>query len=124
MSESQGRNEGFYILPEILSQAIPASSPEFNVGAPAIPQSRKLFAVETRISVEQHGTILAPGFKPGPDQSLRIGDRVRLKCPDGSALRATIGGLDFFHPGPNGEWALLVGLPESEVPVGTEVWSA
>jgi hypothetical protein len=123
MSENQGRNEGFHILPEIVCRAIPASSPEFNVGSPPIPQSRKLFTVETRTPVEQHGTILYPGFNPGPDERLRIGDRVRLRRPDGLELRAAIGGLVFFHPGPNGEWAILVSLEESQVPIGTEVWS-
>lgn len=43
---------------------------------------------------------------------------------DGSELRVIINGMDFTNPGPRGEFAILVALPVSNAPAGTEVWSA
>jgi len=53
----------------------------------------------------------------------RIGDLLCLRRPDGSELQIAISGFDLFHPGPHGEYAVLVALPKAEVPLATEVWS-
>jgi hypothetical protein len=85
--------------------------------------ARKLFNVEDFFSIKGRGTVLLPGLVPEGDERFRIGDLLRLWRPDGSELQVAISGFDFFHPGPHGEYAVLVALPKAEVPLGTEVWS-
>ena len=125
MAENRGRNEGFRFVDEFVCEAIPNPSWAGQAnGQPAKKRApRKLFTVAGLFTVENRGTILAPGLTPEPDENFRIGDPIHLRRPDGSEIRVGIRGLDFFHPGPNGEWAVLVAVPESDVPIGTEVWS-
>ena len=85
--------------------------------------ARKLFNVEDSFTVHHRGTMLLPGLIPEGDERFRIGDTLRLRRPDGTELRVAVDGFDFFHPGPNGEYAVLIALPKAEVPRGTEVWS-
>jgi hypothetical protein len=85
--------------------------------------ARKLFNVKDSFSIKGRGTVLLPGLAPEGDERFRIGDSLCLRRPDGTELRVAIGGFDFFHPGPQGEYAVLIALPKAEVPLGTEVWS-
>ncbi len=85
--------------------------------------ARKLFTVEDTFTIRGRGTILVPGLAPEGDEHFRIGDALRLVRADGSEVATAINGLDFFNPGPQGQIAVVVALPKSEVPVDTEVWS-
>lgn len=85
--------------------------------------ARKLFTVEQAFTIRPRGIILLPGLMPEGEERFRVGDKLRLVCPDGSDLVTAIKGLDLFNLGPRGETAVMVPLQESEVPVGTEVWS-
>jgi hypothetical protein len=123
MAEKRWEHEPIHFLEEIVCQAIPEPPSVDGNGRAAKTAPRKLFSVETRFEVQDRGTILGPGLISEPDEFFRVGQSIQLRRPDGSELRVSIRGLDFFHPGPNGEWAILVGLEESEVPIGTEVWS-
>jgi hypothetical protein len=84
---------------------------------------RKLFTVEDTFAIRGRGTFLVPGIVPEGDERFRIGDALRLVHPDGSELMTAISGIDFFNPGPQAQYPVLVALPKSEVPIGTEVWS-
>jgi hypothetical protein len=86
--------------------------------------ARRLFTVEDVFTIRRRGTILVPGIVPEGDERFRIGDVLRLRRPDGSELQATIDGIHSFNVGVHGGYAIVVALPKSEVPVGTEVWSA
>lgn len=121
MSEKQGRNGGIRVLEEFICEAVPEIIPPGTVFHKRSP--RKLFVVERVSTVEKHGTVLAPGLIPQSNENFRIGSEILLRRPDGTELRVSIGGLDYFHPGPKGEWLVLVNLMESDVPIGTEVWS-
>jgi len=92
-------------------------------GGVSPPMARKLFLVEETFTVQRRGTILLPGLAPEDQERSGIGDPLRLLRPDGSELRVAIAGMDWFHPGPGGEIAILVALSKFEVPAGTEVWS-
>jgi hypothetical protein len=85
--------------------------------------ARKLFSVEEVFTVHHRGTMLLPGLTPQADERFSIGDLLLLRRPDGSEVQVNIDGIDLVHPGPNGEYAVLVALPKPEVPLGTEIWS-
>ncbi len=85
--------------------------------------SRRLFTVEDTFTIRGRGIILAPGIVPEGDERFRIGDALRLRRPDGSEVEATIDGIDFFNV-PHGTYPIVVKLSKSDVPLGTEVWSA
>ncbi|MBL8848209.1 MAG: hypothetical protein JNG89_00925 [Planctomycetaceae bacterium] len=85
--------------------------------------ARKLFTVDQSFTIRQRGTILVPGLVPEGEERFRAGDALRLVYPDGSDIETTIKGLDLLNLGPQGETAVLVAWQESEVPIGTEVWS-
>lgn len=123
MSEKQWEHEPIHVVEEIVCEAIPETSSLKPNGRVGKKTPRRLFIVEARSTLPDRGTILAPGLTSKPDEFFRVGDRIELRRPDGSEVRVSICGLDFFHPGPNGECSVLVGLSEAEVPIGTEVWS-
>lgn len=83
---------------------------------------RKLLTVEDTFSLEQRGTVFAPGLTPAGDERFFIGDPLRLVRPDGTEIVTAIKGID-LKTGPQGQLFVLVPLPKFEVPVGTEVWS-
>jgi hypothetical protein len=85
--------------------------------------ARKLFTVEDTFTIRGRGTVLVPGLVPESDERFRIGDSLRLVHPDGSELVVAISGIEFFNPGPQAQYPVLVALPKSEVPIGSEVWS-
>ncbi len=85
--------------------------------------SRHLFTVEDTFTIRGRGTILVPGIVPEGDGRFRIGDALRLRRPNGSEVEATIDGIECFNV-PQGTYPIVVGLPKSDVPLGTEVWSA
>jgi hypothetical protein len=86
--------------------------------------ARKLFTVEGVFSIQRRGTILIPGLVPERDGRFVIGKTLRLLRPDGTETQTAITGLDRFSPPLSaGPFAVMVALPKSEVPIGTEVWS-
>lgn len=119
MSQKGGRNEGIRVLEEFICEAVPAPAGAIAEKSPR----RRLFTVERTWKVEKYGTVLAPGVIPEATEVFRPGRVIALRRPDGTELRTSISGLDYFHLGANGESLVLVNLPESDVPVGTEVWS-
>jgi hypothetical protein len=83
---------------------------------------RRLLVVRQRIWLRGKGLILTPGFIPTSSDSVRPGDRVILRCPDGSTREATVQGTR--HTLTENEVDLLLGeVTKDEVPIGTEVWS-
>jgi hypothetical protein len=85
--------------------------------------ARKLFTVEESFTVSQRGTFLMPGLVHEGDERFRIGDPLRLVRPDGSEIVTGINDFHVLNPGLQGEIAVMVALPKSGVPAGTEVWS-
>ncbi len=86
--------------------------------------ARRLFIVEDVFTIHRRGIVLVPGIVPQGDERFCIGDALRLRHPDGSELPATIDGIDLFNLDAHGGFAIVLVLPKSEVPIGTEVWSA
>jgi hypothetical protein len=85
--------------------------------------ARRLFTVEEVFTIHWRGTILVPGIVPEGDERFHIGDTLRLRRPDESELLVTIDGIDLFNVSEAGAYSIVVALPKSEVPLGTEVWS-
>lgn len=119
MAERHWQPERMHVFAEIICEAIPAPAGAIAEKSPR----RRLFTVERTWIVEKYGTVLAPGIIPEATEVFRPGRIIALRRPDGTGLRTSMTGLDYFHPGANGESSVLVNLPESDVPVGTEVWS-
>ena len=55
----------------------------------------------------------------------RIGDRIVLLRPDGSAIDARIDGLEIHSPNPRRDVLIVLKyMAREDVPAGTEVWSS
>lgn len=87
-----------------------------------------LFTVELAFQITGRGCVLAPG--PSVEvgaQTVRIGDRIRLRRPDGDCIDTVIRGLEMLgrRPRPQVITAPIL-LPKdftkADVPEGTEVW--
>jgi hypothetical protein len=78
-----------------------------------------LFTVEDSFVISERGIVLAPGV-PG-DKSVRVGDMVELRSPDGSVFTSKIKGIEFSS---NQNIPLLLShlLSKEDIPAGTEVW--
>ncbi len=86
--------------------------------------ARRLFVVEDTFAIRTRGLVLVPGLVPVGAERFRSGDPIELRRPDGSALAATIGGLEMLSPDPSRGLTLLIsGMAKDDVPIGTEVWS-
>ena len=86
---------------------------------------RLAFTVADSFSVRGVGLLLAPGVGD-LDPPLRIGDRLRLVRPDGSAVASAVRSLHMLHapnPVPNPFLAVARFQP-ADVPPGTAVWVA
>ena len=73
---------------------------------------RCLFTVSDRFTVTGRGIVLLPGLKPVGDERFKVGDKIRLRRPDGQDLIVTIAGLELPHP--NLEREVLILLREFE----------
>src|SRR5208337_2384973 len=87
--------------------------------------TRRLFTVEDTFLIQGRGLVPVPGIVPQGDERFRIGDKIRLKRPDGSEIEWQIGGLEMLCPRPRPDEVviLLKSLTKDDVPAGTEVWS-
>ena len=87
--------------------------------------NRLLFVVEDTFDIPERGVVAAPGIIPEDDECFRIGDRLRVKRPDGSSLDTSIASLELLSPNPTR--AVVVMFPKdiskSDIPAGSEVWS-
>lgn len=86
---------------------------------------RLAFTVADGFLVRGVGLLLTPGVG-GLDPPLRIGDRLRLVRPDGSAVGSVVRALHLLHapnPIPN-PFLALPELQPADVPPGTAVWVA
>ena len=85
---------------------------------------RCLFTVSDRFTVIGRGIVLIPGLKPISEQRFKVGDKIRLKRPDGTDVIVVIAGLELPVPNPENEVLILLReFGKEDVPVGTEVWS-
>ena len=74
----------------------------------------------------QDGSLhFAPGvpFAVAGKLRLKAGDQLELRRHDGTTLRSSVLGLDFFLPS-NGIVGFSLGktLSKGDIPVGTEIW--
>jgi hypothetical protein len=86
---------------------------------------RLAFTVADSFPVRGVGLLLAPGVGD-LDPPLRIGDRLRLVRPDGSAVASVVRALHLLYA-PNPIPNPFLALPEfqpADVPPGTAVWVA
>ena len=86
----------------------------------------KLLIVVADIFEFQDGTLhFAPAvpFAVADEARLKQGDHLELRRPDGTIVKTTLYGLDFFRPS-NGKLGLSVNKPltKRDIPVGTEIW--
>jgi hypothetical protein len=86
-----------------------------------------LFTVSEVFAPKNRGLVLMPGVSVHHGPTVRVGDTVELRRPDGQTLTSVIQGYEHVNPLPplvNYSVAILVrsGLVENDVPVGTEVW--
>jgi hypothetical protein len=86
--------------------------------------ARCLSKVEDVFSIAGRGLVFVPGITPTGNESLRVGDPLLLKRPDGNCVSTAISGLELVCPNPRHEvCVLLKGLTKDDIPIGTEVWS-
>lgn len=87
-----------------------------------------LFTVQDAFQLTDRGCVLAPGPSAEPGaQAVRIGDRIRLRKPDGHSFDTFIRGLEMLGRRPRPEVitaAILLPkeITKHDVPKGTEVW--
>ena len=87
--------------------------------------ARLLFIVEDTFAIRGRGVVLVPGLASRDVDLIPIGSSLRLVPPDGSALAATLRGVERFPSHSIGAWPILVaGVEKADVPIGSEVWSA
>jgi len=87
-----------------------------------------LFVVEDTFQITGHGCVLAPGPSAEPGaQTIRVGDRLCLRKPNGQSFDTVIRGVEMLgrRPRPKVITAPIL-LPreitKDDVPIGTEVW--
>ncbi len=69
--------------------------------------------------------VVAPGIPRAGGWSLKIGDLITLRRPDGSEVETLLGGIELLSP-PNDNsipFMLGPGLGKEAVPLGTEIWA-
>lgn len=87
-------------------------------------ESAATFVVADTFAIEGRGLVLVPGF-PFDVGVIRVGDQVRLRRPDGTAIDAKIAGLELINMGAGHRVMAapisLRGISKSDVPIGTAV---
>jgi translation elongation factor EF-Tu-like GTPase len=87
-------------------------------------ESVATFIVADTFAIEGRGLVLVPGF-PFDAGVIHVGDQVRLRRPDGTAIDAKIAGLEMINMGAAHPVAAapisLRGVSKSDVPIGTAV---
>ncbi|MCA9217989.1 MAG: hypothetical protein KDB27_33190 [Planctomycetales bacterium] len=86
---------------------------------------RVLLTVEDSFVVEGQGVVLLPKLEPIGDEVFRAGDPIQIRRPDGTVFQTRMHGVEYLTT--STESFLVILLPknvaQSEVPVGSEVWS-
>ncbi|HEV2862011.1 MAG TPA: hypothetical protein VGX48_13465 [Pyrinomonadaceae bacterium] len=87
--------------------------------------STLLFTVVDTFLIEKRGLVLAADVK-SDRVSLRVGESIELRRPDGSIVVSKVAGIAHLSPY-DPERTLDILLPpdisKEDVPVGTQVWS-
>lgn len=87
-----------------------------------------LFTVQDAFQITGRGCVLVPGPSAEPGaQAVQVGDRIRLRKPDGHSVETVIRGLEMLGRRPRPEIITApILLPreftKEDVPKGTEVW--
>lgn len=87
--------------------------------------ARCLFTVEDTFFIEDRGLVLIPQIVS--DETLRAGDLINLRRPDGSVVPTVIGSLEMLHGPPSMRCHVVIVLNKlgrDDVAIGTEGWSA
>src|ERR1035438_108750 len=86
---------------------------------------RLLFTVTESFTIPGRGIVLLPELRPVGEEKFNVGDRLKLRLPNGEEELVHIGGLELLKPtnGPCQLAVILLGKSKEEVPPRTEVWS-
>jgi len=82
-----------------------------------------LGAVESVFSISSRGTVLATIRRS--EEAVRVGDRIQLRCPNGTHIDSEILAIELIKKteGRCQEAYMIPGhLPETRMPIGTEIW--
>ena len=88
--------------------------------------SRFLFKVIDTFWLETIGLVVATDVRTGA-VSLRVGEAIELRRPDGSRLKTEVAAIPRLRPhNPDRPFDFLLpkGVGKGDVPVGTEVWAS
>jgi hypothetical protein len=88
----------------------------------------QLIIVKEAWRIKGRGVVLSPGLinvpKNAVKASIRVGDKILLKKPDGTISYQKILGFEWPYPNPGNLYLLLIDCIElSEVPIGTEIFA-
>ena len=84
-----------------------------------------LFTVVDTFRIEKRGLVLAADVR-GDQVSLRVGESIELRRPDGSTVVSKVVGIAHLAPyDPDRTLDILLpaDISKEDVPVGTQVWS-
>jgi hypothetical protein len=87
--------------------------------------SRFLFKIVDTFWMEKIGLVVAADVRAG-DVSLRAGEPIELRRPDGSRLKTEVAAIAMVCPSDPDrplDFSLPRGVGKGDVPVGTEVWA-
>ena len=82
-----------------------------------------LLTISEVFEINGRGSVPFPGVSWDMPVSLKVGQLVELRRPNGPMLRVEIGGIEHLTPNPHKMTPLLFNLPRSELPIGTEIWT-
>jgi len=74
-------------------------------------------------AIKGRGSVPMPGVHWELPLALRVGQVVELRRPDGTRTPPMIRGIEHLTPNPKRVTPLLFGLPKSDFPTGTEIWT-
>jgi hypothetical protein len=90
----------------------------------------RLFQVEEVFEVRGRGVVLVPSTDSGLNTSIKPGDKISLRTPDGQVLESRISSIEFLHgidTAGKKFCRMAVMLPpdiaKERIGKGTEVWS-
>ena len=80
--------------------------------------------IDDVFQITGRGCVVVPGIPKSFGLTIRIGDSVVLKRPDGTELETTIRGLEMFSRVPLDFTPVLLGneISKDMVSLGTELW--
>lgn len=86
---------------------------------------RVLLTIEETFTVEGRGVVLLPRLEPIDEERFAAGDPVRIRRPDGTDLNTVMQGVEFLTTTDDSFLVILLPkhIEQSDVPVGSDVWS-